>query len=770
MKTRTTTDRWWDIWAALFLIFALMSAATRLYSTQWTTDLERVQYLTLIGGILGLALGQSRFSGRVVRIFATVYTLFFIPWQLGSMQSGADSWSERLYALKWRLIDAGEQFFANREVNDSILFILLMAVLFWLLSITAGYYLTRYGSYWASLIPIGIGILIVNHFDPSNPSWGRTVGVFLFCALLLIGRMTYLRRKAEWLSNGVSQPPETGFDLGRALVVVVIVIFMLSWTVPAIAASSDSARQFWTDITHPWQTFRDRMGDVVSSLRSTVGVVSDMYGDTLSLGTGSDLSDDVIFEVETQTQRPVGARYYWHVRSYDTYDGKWSDASTSLEPYQPSDTDIQKFPWASRQLIEFSFRSYNSFLRDLYTGPAPLYVSVPGKIEYNPVPEGGKDVLFITADPPLKSGKQYMVRSWVSVPTAVELRDSAQEYPDWVRERYLQLPAGFSPRIQDLAKEIIQQSDNPYDKALAITMWLRRNIEYQRVISPAPEGQDPLEWFLFNSKTGFCNYYATAEVLMLRSVGVPARMAVGYAQGEVDEGRDRYIVRQSDAHAWPEVYFEGYGWVEFEPTVSQAAREFLESEGLGEDIESGANPLLDGNRNLGPDRGDTAGGLDQIGGRLTTESRTGLFVGLALLAGLAAFFVWRRNQLKFDLPTLPVFIEARLTQRGIAAPAWLRNWSRRSMATPLEKAYGSINQGLRLMGQRPELSETPHERAANLSRLVPQTNEPANELLQEYEKGQYSPYPADVNRARQAGVKIRKISWKALVRRLFREG
>jgi transglutaminase-like putative cysteine protease len=80
-----------------------------------------------------------------------------------------------------------------------------------------------------------------------------------------------------------------------------------------------------------------------------------------------------------------------------------------------------------------------------------------------------------------------------------------------------------------------------------------------------------MEWFLFDEQTGFCNYYATAQVLMLRSLGIPARFVVGYAQGEYDPQTKTYTVRKKDSHAWPEVYFIDYGWMPFEPTVDQPA-------------------------------------------------------------------------------------------------------------------------------------------------------------------------------------------------------
>jgi hypothetical protein len=129
----------------------------------------------------------------------------------------------------------------------------------------------------------------------------------------------------------------------------------------------------------------------------------------------------------------------------------------------------------------------------------------------------------------------------------------------------------FSPRFADLAQMLIENLTTPYEKTVAITNYLRSELEYVDRMPLAPIDRDPIEWALFDQKQGFCNYYASAEVLMLRSLGIPARLAVGYAHGERESnsGRIQYTVRLRDAHAWPEVYFPGIGWVEFEPTANQ---------------------------------------------------------------------------------------------------------------------------------------------------------------------------------------------------------
>lgn len=145
------------------------------------------------------------------------------------------------------------------------------------------------------------------------------------------------------------------------------------------------------------------------------------------------------------------------------------------------------------------------------------------------------------------------------VPNAEQLRSAGVDYSDWVRDRYLQVPESITPRTRELACRIAGDLPTDHDKAEAITAWLRSNIEYSRVTQAPPDDQETVDWFLFDYSTGFCNYYATAEVMMLRSLGVPASLAVGYARGEYVADCGVYEVRAEIYHAWPEVFFPGYG-------------------------------------------------------------------------------------------------------------------------------------------------------------------------------------------------------------------
>ncbi|OGO39958.1 MAG: hypothetical protein A2147_04630 [Chloroflexi bacterium RBG_16_57_8] len=138
-------------------------------------------------------------------------------------------------------------------------------------------------------------------------------------------------------------------------------------------------------------------------------------------------------------------------------------------------------------------------------------------------------------------------------------------YPEWVTSHYLQLPSSVPPRVKQLALRVTEDKTSAFSQAVALEEYLRRFRYNLEARSPSRRG-DEVDSFLFVQKEGVCTDFATAMVVMLRSIGVPARLATGYLPGQRDGATDNYIVRGRDYHAWPEVYFPGFGWIEFEPT------------------------------------------------------------------------------------------------------------------------------------------------------------------------------------------------------------
>jgi transglutaminase-like putative cysteine protease len=139
---------------------------------------------------------------------------------------------------------------------------------------------------------------------------------------------------------------------------------------------------------------------------------------------------------------------------------------------------------------------------------------------------------------------------------------------DGIYEKYLQLPDDLPQRIKDLAASLVLSADNDYDKARAIEEYVAENFTYNLDVRSTPRNRDFVDYFLFDQQEGYCSYFASAMTILARCAGLPARYVEGYMlPPEPEEGKyNSYVVTNMQAHAWTEIYFEGFGWLPFEPT------------------------------------------------------------------------------------------------------------------------------------------------------------------------------------------------------------
>ncbi|MEF8886349.1 MAG: transglutaminase domain-containing protein [Haloarculaceae archaeon] len=147
------------------------------------------------------------------------------------------------------------------------------------------------------------------------------------------------------------------------------------------------------------------------------------------------------------------------------------------------------------------------------------------------------------------------------------LRSTGRDYPEAIEERYTALPDSVPDRVGEFTGDLTADADDPYETARTVEAWLEENKEYSLNVSRRSE--NIADTFIFEMDRGYCEYYATSMVVMLRSQGVPARYVVGYSTGQ-QVAENTYQVRNLNAHAWVEVYFEDVGWVKFDPTPGGA--------------------------------------------------------------------------------------------------------------------------------------------------------------------------------------------------------
>ena len=773
----SSETRWWDLPAVTLLFAALITAATRLVATDWTNHLSIVQNLVFFGFLAGLALGQSRFSPRVVGFFAIAYGLFFIPWQLGRMMPPGILWSERLTSLSGRLNIIFSQLANQEVVQDSLLFLVLMSLLFWVLSVHAGYTLVRYGKSWRTILPAGLALFVIHSFDALISGRAWYLAVYLFFSLVLVARISYLQQRERWKQSRTALPPHLGLDFIRFALFATAVIVVFAWTAPALADSLPAAARIFQRIKQPYYEARDHFDNAFASLRSQVGVVSDYYGNSLLLGRGNRLTDSEVFTVRVPKDAPPSQRYYWQARVYDTYEnGQWFSGSSQTQDFNPQNDEYIAAGDQGRWAGTFDFYAAVP-IATVFTPAQPEWISRPAKADVTSSPGDIQDLSAFRADPTIQAGETYQVHASVDNATIAQLQAAGSDYPDWVKQRYLQLPDSITPRTRQLAIDITANQETPYDKAVAVTDYLRNNIQYSDSVPNKPTNQETIDWFLFDLKKGFCNYYSTAEVVLLRSVGIPARWAAGYAQGErLDDGS--FYVRQKDAHAWPEVYFPGIGWVEFEPTASQPVLVRL----AGDSSQTG-DPSLNQSSSeaealqraqleeeLALLRRDRLG-LSNSANTTPTNPLSVLFWALPLTLGLAIlFYLAYRARIRFNLPPLPVIMESSMLKVGIHPPKSLQLWARRAALPPIAKAYQEINYALARLGSKPAPTETPAERAETLVQVLPVSTDPVQRLINAYQIISFSQIFEEqeyISDARQAGSRIRLLSYKAMIKYLF---
>jgi transglutaminase-like putative cysteine protease len=757
-----SSARWWDLPSAIYLFLAILFSAWRLESTSWADELGRVRNVALLGLVVGLALGQSIYQRRGLILLATGYMLVFFTWQwLGMIEFGKEEFElgERLIILIGRLFLGLSEFAAGRPVKDGLFFVAILCIPYWFAALISGYQLTRHANALAAILPNGILMFVIFliHYSTHDYSW--FFGAYIFVALLLVGRQKYLMDRIAWREQRVKVSAESGMDFNNIIMASAAILIILAWTLPTNLSFNEQARETWKSISTKWFGKNEQLENIFAAAKKESIPTSDFFRNELSLGLEATQSAEIAFLVYVPSSAQNLPRLYWRGRVYDHFEnGQWQTTNILGANYKPQDGNFKVFDVENRINANFTFNVIKEQSL-IYSAAQPLSVNHVGKIAYSTVPTQKTDdplkvmdIIAIQSSPYLRAGETYQASALIANPIIPDLREAGDEYPAWVTNRYLQLPSNFSVRIQSLAFEITANSDNPYDKAVAITNYLRSEIKYKPSISFPPGTTDPLEYFLFDLKQGFCNYYASAETLMLRSIGIPARLAVGFAQGEANLDNAFYTVRERDAHAWPEVYFPNYGWIEFEPTGNQDPLERpKEQKESPPEISGQTNPprvkpimQLEPETPSFPDRQQ----VFFTRARINNISMTAGGIILVLLI----IFLQRRYAPNIQAALI---LKSVVDRYGWESPAWLNRWVRWTELTPIEKSFQSINTGLRWLGNPQPVHVTPSERAKILMELLPAAAADIEILLREHQSALFTRNGGDEKLTRRAARNIR---------------
>jgi transglutaminase-like putative cysteine protease len=343
--------------------------------------------------------------------------------------------------------------------------------------------------------------------------------------------------------------------------------------------------------------------DTGDGTRAPAGQAGGYTGFAQSMDTSvrGPLSDQVVMRVRAPEPD------FWRGQTFATFDGRrwYADDDVGVRRGGP-DIDI---PGAVGDTADGRYVPVDRFVQTFY-----VEADMPNVIfaAYRPVQAivdadvWTRDDGAIRASTVLNAGSIYTVVSARPRVTVDELRGEGligrrlSRLGRQVLGRYLDVPASTTPETIALADRLAAGRQSTYDVVLAYEDWMAHNVQYD-LNAPVPAaGADAVDDFLFHSKRGFCEQIASALAIMLRTQGVPTRVATGYAAGTRDRVAGVYEVHASDAHAWVEVWFPATGWQAFDPTASVPLSGEVAKASVGGELASGLTGYVDGNsRELG---------------------------------------------------------------------------------------------------------------------------------------------------------------------------
>src|SRR5260221_5046640 len=413
--------------------------------------------------------------------------------------------------------------------------------------------------------------------------------VFLVAALLLLLRFNLYESSVRWKRLGLRCSDDLGWEFMQAGALISIGILILAWLLPW-GYTNDAAEQIWSADNNPWVQLQNVWDRIISVSGGTNIASHGNFTDTLVLGGKPNLNGALVFTVMTDDS---GGQYLKAI-SFDTYDHRrdWSygstdgtslnantvkyDGSTLLRPVQQHITVVnppgEQHPYLLGASQIASTNQPVVVLTSKASGATIAWVRKLGKLAAG----NSYTVISYVSAAPIKTLQTVPMPadapSFTYDPAHPDLLPPVTWYdPNILNADLLQLPKNLSPRIKQLAESITAGYSTMYDKAEALESYLRNNYKYNVNVS-LPPSQEAVSWFLFNgSNQGFCNYFATAMAIMARAVGIPARVVVGYTSGTYDVKQHAWLIHGFDAHLWTQVYFAGYGWVNFEPSAHFSA-------------------------------------------------------------------------------------------------------------------------------------------------------------------------------------------------------
>ncbi|MDY6877852.1 MAG: transglutaminaseTgpA domain-containing protein [Chloroflexota bacterium] len=576
-------------WTAfLLLLITVLCLPAAVIAAAWVPEDDGLPWLVLFAFLVGrwLALRDGCgwnvwlpvgvLLGLLAGISVAAYVVPFLP---GSKEATLD------FVRRWVIwLEAA---FSGGTSNDPAIFLFYIALLCWGAVLFAAWAFYRRQRPLLALLPLVSLCALTVFYSDEGILW---LIAELGCGVPLLAVGNLVRVQRTWDTTGVDYAADLDFDLLIIALLVAVAVVLLSFFGPLLNVRRIS--------TWFWQTFEEPIARVQETMErlfggvylpdggppgdaGTMPVASSYLPQSRLLGGRPDLLEQVMLVVWTDELPPPPddhptasgdlPRHYWRGATLDHYSGRgWA---TTVDFRQEVEGELPlPAPPVYRQVTQrFEFTAPHG--DTLYALNQPAWVEEPVVVVWHGVGDLAGLASEVTS---------YTIVSRLPMPTAEDLRAVSSLYSLEIHTRYLQLPETVPQRVIDLAQEVVAEGETAYERARLLERYLRA-YPYSLEVERPPEGWDVADYFLFGTREGYCDYYATTFVVMARAVGIPARLASGYTGGQYDFASGSYVVRQLNGHSWPEVYFTDWGWIGFEPTGARPVTEWPEEMSLPEE-------------------------------------------------------------------------------------------------------------------------------------------------------------------------------------------
>jgi transglutaminase-like putative cysteine protease len=654
-------------WLSMVLLLTmLMTLAWAVQRAGWFDKLDYLLPVAVLGGLAGAILALTRLSVVITLPAGAIVGAGVVLGTIGAEYFPDLDQTGRLILLRGDALDWTRIVVNGGFAPQLSPYAIGLGVLMWATAFIAAYTLYRHHRVLDTILLVGVAL--VANMSATFTDLFLYLVLFSIAALLLWLRIALLNREESWRLRKVKENVDVPGQIMRSGVGFIAGSIALAWVLTTVAVAAPLT-SVWSNLDGVWSDIRGQLEGAFGGLSGADSrIQGTSFGASFLVKGKWNSSDGQVMTVASQ--RP----YYMRTITYDLYTGHgWSISEgpdrqvAAGDRIFPGYTPERPLAATAFAVETITIQVQRNSGRNVFTPGYPTTAFLP-LLVHEP---GGRPLLgALQSGVVLQEGKGYQITAAISTATEAMLAGAGTAYPPEITATYLRQDH-VTQRTTQLARTIVTAASatDPYHEARALADYLRTDPSFTyATVAPLPSdpNRDLVDFFLFdkNGRRGYCEYFASAMVVMARTLGLPARVAVGYAPGErVATGIYEY--RERNAHAWAEIFFPGYGWQTFEATKSLAPVVRLAGSGVVPPIttpSTGADPgsrfgegkvrgLVDTLPSFQPVEGGFKTGEQRPSDASRTDNAWLIVTVLSLLALVAAWRLLRsRHRFRFLAP------------------------------------------------------------------------------------------------------------------------